>query len=146
MNDIQIMALGPGDAAVLDQVTDEVFDNPVDSAQTRAFLDTENHKIYVARDGDLVIGMATGVIMLHPDKPPQLFIQEVGVDPKWQRRGIGRRLTQALLEFAQDNGCTVAWLGTEHDNVPARALYARLKPTEEDSFVMYSYDLPGAGE
>ena len=84
--------------------------------------------------------------MLHPDKPPQLFIHEVGVDSKWRQRGIGRRLTQALLDFAKARGCTVAWLGTEHDNVAANALYRGLSPTEEEAFVMYSWDLPRPDE
>lgn len=40
-----------------------------------------------------------------------------------RRRGIARRLTATLLEEGRALGCTEAWVATELDNAPARALY-----------------------
>ncbi|WP_245417356.1 hypothetical protein [Aminobacter sp. AP02] len=43
----------------------------------------------------------------------------------------------------REAGCEEAWLGTELDNVPARALYASRKAAAgaAETFVMYVYDL-----
>jgi hypothetical protein len=43
----------------------------------------------------------------------------------------------------REAGCAEAWLGTEPDNLPARALYdGRKEPAEPvETFVMYLYDL-----
>jgi aminoglycoside 6'-N-acetyltransferase I len=38
------------------------------------------------QDG-LVVGMASAFEYFHPGKPPQMFVNEVGVTPAHQRRG-----------------------------------------------------------
>lgn len=58
-----------------------------------------------------------------PDKPTELWINEVGVAPTHQRRGIGRSLVQALLEKGRVLGCVEAWVLTDEENTPARQLY-----------------------
>jgi ribosomal protein S18 acetylase RimI-like enzyme len=64
------------------------------------------------------------VIYLHPDKPtPELWINEIGVSPAHQRRGIGNRLLQAMLEEATQSGCREAWVLTERNNEAAMTLY-----------------------
>jgi aminoglycoside 6'-N-acetyltransferase I len=94
----------------------------------------------LAIEDGVVVGMASAVDYVHPDKAPQLWINEVGVAPSHQRRGIGRQLLDALLAHGRTLGCTEAWLGTEVDNVPARALYesAGSKP---EKFMLYSFPL-----
>ena len=51
------------------------------------------HLMLVAIEDDLVVGMASAVEYFHPDKPPQMWINEVVVSPAWQRRGTGRALS-----------------------------------------------------
>jgi N-acetylglutamate synthase-like GNAT family acetyltransferase len=53
--------------------------------------------------------MITGVHHIHPDKPPQMWINELGVAPPCRRRGIARALLSALLDHARGLGCTEAW-------------------------------------
>ena len=72
--DKQIKELGAGDIAVMGSVRPDTFDNAIIPKQAQAFSASDVHLIMVALDGDEVIGMATGVIMLHPDKDPLLFI------------------------------------------------------------------------
>lgn len=141
---IEIMQLGPADVSVLDHVAEDVFDNAIDPVRARDFLNTQNHVMFVARaDGadGVVVGIASGVVMQHPDKPPQLFVNEVGVGPAWQRRGIATRLVEALLNYGRHQGCNEAWLGTELDNIAARGLYQALAPREEEEFVLYTFEL-----
>ena len=143
MATIEIRRLGPGDAAVLDQVAPDVFDEPVASRWRRAFLDDPRHHMVVALDGGVVVGMASAVDYVHPDKAPQLWVNEVGVSPAYQRRGIGRRLVEALVAHARTLGCTYAWVGTEEDNAPARRLYESVGGAAEP-FVLYGWDLTAA--
>ena len=84
--------------------------------------------------------MASAVDYVHPDKAPQLWINEIGVAPAHRRRGVGRRLLDALLAHGRTLGCTEAWLGTEDDNVAARRLYESAGNAPE-RFVLYSFPL-----
>lgn len=144
-DEIAIRQLGPQDGAMLDQVLDGVFDNAICPRQTERFLGTEGHVMFVARRADVVVGMGSAVIILHPDKRPQAFVNELAVDPEYQRRGIGRRIMQALFDWARAQGCAEAWLGTEHDNIAACETYRSLTPDTEESFVLFSFEL-GQGE
>ena len=137
---IELRWLGPDDAAVLDRVAPDVFDGPIVPRRTRAFLDDPRHHLVVALDDGVVVGMATGVDYVHPDKAPQLFVNEVGVAASHRRRGIGRRLVDAMLAHARAIGCTYAWVGTEADNVAARTLYERAGGAAEP-FVLYEWPL-----
>jgi aminoglycoside 6'-N-acetyltransferase I len=125
MTSVEIRVLGPGEAAVLDHVADEVFDNPVDPQWTAEFFADPRHHLAVAIDAGTVVGMASGVHYVHPDKPPELWINEVGVAESHRFRGIGRRLIDALLAHARALGCHEAWVLTEAENMAARRLYAR---------------------
>lgn len=120
---ILIKVLGAGDAAVLDRVEDGVFDNPIDPAFTAEFLEDPRHHIAVAIDGGVVVGFASGVHYLHPDKPPELWINEVGVAPSHHRRGLGRRVVDALLDVGRAHHCRSAWVLTDRTNTAANALY-----------------------
>jgi ribosomal protein S18 acetylase RimI-like enzyme len=140
---IEIRLLGPADIDILSHVADGVFDNPVESRWARMFLEDERHHMVVALDRGRVVGMASAVDYVHPDKAPQLWINEVGVAPTHQRRGIGRQLLEALLAHGRTLGCTEAWLGTEPDNVPARRLYEGAGSPPE-TFILYAFDLQPA--
>ena len=77
---IRLLLLGRDDAHILDNVAPDVFDNAVDTRWTREFLDDPRHHMIVALDGDLVVGMVSGVHYVHPDKAPAMWINELGVD------------------------------------------------------------------
>jgi aminoglycoside 6'-N-acetyltransferase I len=144
---LDIRRLGPADATVLQHVAPGVFDDPVDPRWTAEFLADARHHLVVAIDEGVVVGMASAVHYVHPDKAPQLWINEVGVAPSHHRRGIARRLLEVLLAHGRTLGCTEAWVGTEHDNTAARALYAGtsgVKTREGEPFVLYSFELDGA--
>ena len=127
---ITIRKLGPEDLGLLCAVPAGLFDNPVDAAQARAFLRDPLHEIVLAFDGALAVGMASGTVLLHPDKPPAMFINEVGVRDGHRRYGIGRAVTQALIDLARQRGCEGVWLGATADNAPALGLYRALEGDE----------------
>jgi aminoglycoside 6'-N-acetyltransferase I len=75
---------------VLDRVADGVFDNAVISSLASEFLNDRRHHLIVAIHEGQVVGMITAVDYVHPDKAPQLWINEVGVAPPYQRQGTGK--------------------------------------------------------
>jgi ribosomal protein S18 acetylase RimI-like enzyme len=138
---LSIKVLRAGDESVLDSVADGVFDGPVDGALRSEFLRDPRHHLAVAIDNGVVVAFASGVHYVHPDKPPELWINEVGVSPAHQRRGIARAVLAALMSAGRELGCGQAWVLTDHENAAARALYRSAGGTET-SHIMVSIPLP----
>ena len=137
---IDIRRVLPGDAAVLERVADDVFDAPLDAERLAAYLAEPGHLMIVAIHKGEVVGQAMAVVHRHPDKPTELYVDEVGVTPTHQRQGIARQMMEALFALGRELGCEEAWVGTEPGNGPARRLYERFGALGEP-FVMYLYEL-----
>jgi len=133
------------DAAALAHSAADVFDNPVDSALAAEFLSDPRHHLAIAIEDGQIVGMASGVHYVHPDKPPELWVNEVGVAPAQQGRGVGRRVLRVLLEHGQALGCQEAWLLTDDANAAARRMYAAAGGIETRQ-IMISFDLRQAHE
>lgn len=138
---LTVRLLDPNEAAVLDHVAPDVFDHPVDPRWAAEFFADSRHHLAVVLDGDTVVGMASAVHYVHPDKAPALWVNEVGVAPTHRRRGLGKRLLRALVERGRVLGCTEAWLGTEASNGAARALYESAGWEEDEPFVIYTVEI-----
>jgi len=148
VSEIHLRVLKPGDETILDRVAAGVFDEPIRPELVKEYLAEPRFHIVVALDGDLVVGMATGLVYFHPDKVPEFFVNEVGVGDAYLRRGIARRLMAALFDEARKAGCTYAWLGTEDDNTAANALYRSLGGAEQ-KMNFFEFNLaphPGGGK
>jgi ribosomal protein S18 acetylase RimI-like enzyme len=137
--EITIKHLGPDDLELLLAVPEGLFDDPVDAVQAADFLADPMHEIMLAYDGDLAVGMVTGTVVLHPDRPPSMFVNELGTREGWIRRGIARDLTERFFDLARARGCEGIWLGTEPDNLPALGLCRRLGG-QEITFVGFGWD------
>ena len=139
---MEIRILGPTDAAVLRRVAPDVFDGPVDARWSAEFLADPRHHLAVALDGDVVVGMASAVHYVHPDKPPELWINEVGVAPTHRAAGVGRRLLQALFDRGRKCGCRDAWVLAESADLGARRFYARVGGREDpEPVAMFTFRL-----
>ncbi len=136
--------LGAADAPVLERVAAGVFDNPIDPAWSAEFLGDPRHHLAVAMADGLVVGMVSAVHYIHPDKAPELWVNEVGVAPSHQREGIGGKLLAVLFAHGRTLGCTQAWLGTEESNVAARRLYGSVGG-EEAPMMHITFDLARSG-
>ena len=137
---IEIRQVGPGDDELFDRVAADVFDEPVDPQRLAAYLAEPGHLMLVAIDDGQIVAQCAAVIHRHPDKATELYIDEVGVSPKWQRQGIARKMLDEMFALGRSLGCSEAWVGTEIDNDPARRLYEGLG-SEAETFVMYEYQL-----
>jgi ribosomal protein S18 acetylase RimI-like enzyme len=145
----QIRVLGQDDRAVLDHVAPDVFDHAVDARWTAEFLSDSRHHLAVALDGNLVVGFVSAVHYLHPDKPPELWINEVGVAPSHHRQGLGRCLLSAMLDHGAALGCVQAWVLTSPTNTPSQRLYraaggqAETEPSMLFEFPLTAHSHPG---
>ncbi|MDP9178513.1 MAG: GNAT family N-acetyltransferase [Gemmatimonadota bacterium] len=132
--------LGAHDTEILANVAADVFDGPVEVRWSTEFLADERHHLVVALDAGCVVGMASAVHYVHPDKSPQLWVNEVGVADSYQGQGIGQKLLEALFAHGRTLGCSEAWVLTEESNMAARRLYARAGGVESPA-LMYSFPL-----
>lgn len=142
---IEFRILGRDDEALLSRVAPGVFDHDVDSALSREFLHDPRHHLAVALEDGTVVGFASAVHYVHPDKPVELWINEVGVAPTHQRQGLGRRLLQTMFAHGRGLGCREAWVLTSPANGAAIRLYEAAGGIDlADPPVMFTFRLDGA--
>ena len=138
----RIVELTSQNASLLGRVAPDVFDYEIKPAQLENFLDDPRHIMMMALGGSMVVGVASAVEYFHPDKSPQLWINEVGVSPAWRGRGVGRSLVAEMVQAAARRGCRYAWVSVEGDNRAARACIEAAPHVERPQpFLLYEWDL-----
>jgi ribosomal-protein-alanine N-acetyltransferase len=118
---VEYGALTVADADRCADLESELFpgDDPWPAvAFIRELESTHNHYVAARLDGELV-GYA-GVSRLGRKPPYEYEVHTIGVDKRFQGRGIGRALLDRLLEIA-DGGAV--FLEVRTDNATAIALY-----------------------
>jgi aminoglycoside 6'-N-acetyltransferase I len=142
-----VRVLDPGDAALLERVAPEVLDRSVVPRLAAEFLADPRHHIAVAIEDGLVVAFASGVHYVHPDKPAELWINEVGVSPAHRRGGLGAAVVGTLLDEGRRRGCVNAWVLTDRSNDAAMGLYGSCGGVEaKGDTVMFEFPLaPAAG-
>ncbi|MEU8815934.1 GNAT family N-acetyltransferase [Actinoplanes sp. NPDC048796] len=119
----------------------ELFDTPPLPGATERFLASPGHHLLLAYDQDGVpVGMVSGVELTHPDKGTEMFIYELGVTEAARGHGVATRLVEELAAIARRGGCYGMWVGTEPENVAARATYRRAGASEEAPFTLLNWD------
>lgn len=80
-------------------------------------------KVFVAVTDDRPVGFVA--VALNAFHERMGWIEIIGVDPDYQRRGVGSRLTEAALEHMRSHGMDIAVVETGGDpgHAPARAVY-----------------------
>ncbi len=103
---------------------------------------------YVARVGGEVVGYA-GLMMVAGEG----HVTTIGVDPHWQRKGIGRRLLLKLAKVAVSHGIEDLTLEVRVSNVGAQTLYHEFgfapagirknyyAEVNEDAIVMWAHEV-----
>lgn len=116
--------------------------NELSQPATRAY--------FVAVSDEHVIGYAGLMIVVGEG-----HVTTIGVDPSWQRRGIGRKLLLTLALAAKERGAEDLTLEVRMSNAGAQALYHEFgfvpagirknyyAEVHEDAIVMWAHDLQG---
>jgi ribosomal protein S18 acetylase RimI-like enzyme len=140
--DVQCRILRHADAAVLADVAPGVFDEPLDDRWVAQFLRDPRHHLVVAIVAGRVIGFVSAVHYVNPDKPSELWVNEVSVAPEHQRRGVGRLMLETVLKLGRELGCKVAWVLTDRANAAAMRLYAAAGGVEApEPSIMFEFSL-----
>jgi len=139
----EVRLLTAKDVELLAKADPDVFDDPVIPASTTEFLADPRHHIAVAIADGVIVGFASAVCYVHPDKPaPEFWINEVGVAESHRGQGLAKQIMACLLDKARQLGCAEAWVLTEHDNTAAKRLYQSAGGIEApNNVVMFEFRL-----
>lgn len=118
---VTVGALTRADAQRCAELEAQLFDgdDPWPAAAFNRELASAHNHYVGARVGGTLVGYA-GISRLGRTPPYEHEVHTIGVDPAYQGQGIGRRLFDELLTFA-DGG--VVYLEVRTDNEAAIALY-----------------------
>lgn len=118
---VTLGALTPGDAERCAELEAQLFpgDDPWPAVAFHRELAAKHNHYVGARIAGTLVGYA-GISRLGRTPPFEYEVHTIGVDPDYQGRGIGRRLLDELLAFA-DGGAV--YLEVRTDNDAAIALY-----------------------
>lgn len=92
----------------------------------------------LALDSNLVVGQVRAIMHFHPDLPTELYLDNLGVDPAYQHRGIATKLMTKNIQLGKEKGAEEIWLGTEPDNDQGVSFY-KAKGMKIEQMVMF-YD------
>ena len=123
---IRIERITGDNAGLLANIAGDVFDGPIQAERLSAVIASEMHLLLVAVEDDLVVGQCQAMILLGPDRPPALYVENLGVTPDFRRQGIARELMMRAFGIGKQAGCDRGWLGVEPDSEAARPFYASL--------------------
>ncbi|MDP1611774.1 MAG: GNAT family N-acetyltransferase [Sulfuritalea sp.] len=97
-------------------------------AALRWILDHPAHgRLFVARDGGRVVGMANALVSISTaEGGPVLILEDVILAASHRGGGHGRQLVEHVLAWAKSEGMPRVTLLADKDNAPALAFYDRL--------------------
>src|SRR5690606_29524236 len=102
---ITLQRMRPGDERVFDRIGPDVFDEPIVPERLGAYLRTPGHLMVLALADGLVVGQCAAVLHRHPDKPTELYLDEVGTASTHLRRGIATLLLTEMFAWRRELGC-----------------------------------------
>ena len=124
---VGIHHIKPANVSLLESVEADVFDAPIDPAALAIYANAPGHALFVAVEKRRVVAQIRGIIHRHPDALPSLFIENLGVTPRLQRRRIATCLVDALFAWAAESGVSGSfWVAAEGDNEQAIGFYQSL--------------------
>ncbi|MES0186254.1 GNAT family N-acetyltransferase [Mesorhizobium sp. C386A] len=99
---VEIRRLYPGHDALVKRIAEDVFDELVRADRLSAYLASSGHMMIVALADGVVVGQCAAVIHRHLDKVSELYVDEVGVSPAYQRHGIARKMLDAMFALGRE--------------------------------------------
>ena len=137
---VTIEIITKDNAFLLNAVAEDVFDDVINPDYLARYLKEGNHALCVAVSDGVVIGQVRAIVHRHPDNLPELYIDNAGVTPAFQNRGVAKALVAEIVSLGKSLGCEDVWVGTEPDNEAAKALY-RSVGLEMTDMVMFDGEI-----
>jgi len=106
----------------------------LDNDSFKKILISKNNYIFVVEDKEKIIGFATFSIRLVVRYPkPIAELDELFVEEKYRRKGVGKMLMDKIMEKAKEAGCYRLFIESHYDHKQAHQLY------ESIGFTNYGY-------
>jgi ribosomal protein S18 acetylase RimI-like enzyme len=138
---VVVRRLGPGDESDVERYA-AAFDEPIRPDWVAAFLRDDRHHLLVVDVDGLPAGFVSATEVFHPDKPPEMFLNELSVDEPFRRRGAASALLEELSNVGRELGCATIWVLTDEDNEAAMASYRQAGGVwDGEHQVMFEIDL-----
>ena len=122
----------------------DLFDAPPVLEAVASYLGDSRNIFLLAQEGARPIGFLRGteLTQLHSTRK-QMFLYEIAVGPEHRRKGVGRRLVEALLAFSREQNFEEMFVFTDDPgNTAAHRLYRSTGGvTETPGERMYVYRL-----
>jgi len=113
---------------------------PLGDAYVRRLLTDDSFWAVAAFDGPRVVGGITAhTLPMTRSESSELFVYDLAVHGEHRRRGVGRRLVDALRALAQEAGIPVVFVPAEDDDADALAFYRSLAG-EESGVAFFTWD------
>jgi ribosomal protein S18 acetylase RimI-like enzyme len=114
-------------------------DRDYTAASLKEFVSNPDRIYLLSYIDNQIAGVAHAYLLLHPDSRKVMYIDEVDTKPEFRQQGVATALMKEAFSLAAEQGVDEAWLSTEDDNQPAKALYQKLKPDEVEIGPIYTY-------
>jgi ribosomal protein S18 acetylase RimI-like enzyme len=138
---VRVQRAGTTDATAVEAFAG-AFDHAIRTDETARFLRDDRHHLLLGYLDDRPAGFVSAVEIFHPDKSPELFLNEIGVVEGSRRHGVAHALIEELARVARERGCVQIWVLTDEDNEAAMRLYGGTGGRWEGRRqVMFEYDL-----
>ncbi len=100
-------------------------EKPISFEYLARMLDDKNVAVFVIKDDEAIVGMATLVLVPHPSGF-EAFIEDVVIDEAYRGQGLGKQLMQEVLEEAKKRGVEYVELTSREIRIAANKLYQSL--------------------
>ena len=102
---VEIRLAASGDEQLIQAGTAVVFDHIPRADLTTEFLRDPRHHLVIAIADGRIVGFVSAVHYVHPDKPAELWINEVAVAPGHRNQRVGRSMLDQMLMHGHRLGC-----------------------------------------
>lgn len=131
--DVRVVRLAAGDTVLAHEmftllaVVFETEHAVLSDAYVDRLLGRDDFWAYAAiQHGDVVGGLTAHTLMMTRTERAEVFLYDIAVDPDRQRRGIGRRLVEALVADATSCGIESVFVPADDDDTHALDFYRAL--------------------
>ena len=140
----KLLSKDVNDFLKLIQVFENVFEweNLKFPTQThlQKLLNNSNFFVFVAKNGDKLIGGLTAHVLDRYDNPkPSVYVYDLAVLPNYQRKGIGKKLMATLNEYCDKNGFNEVFVQAETDDLQAINFYRTTPISDELKATHFTY-------
>jgi GNAT superfamily N-acetyltransferase len=126
-------------ATLLKQLTQNA--QPLDEARLKLIVISPGG-LYVARDGDKIVGTVTRLDMHHPVRT-RCWIDDMVVDEAYRGQGIARRLMERAIDEAPSGAASIS-LNSNIARVESHRLYGKLGFEVREDTRIWLLQLPRA--